>query len=1168
MEPESRIKLHSSNSSPSFRASSNHPNSIHSAASKGGLRRHGLLKSDTTQDQLTKDLPIPPILTPGPSEKTGENVTMMDISVPRKHSENNLITPVQGTSTIDEDRLTGVACPDPTVQRSSTHANIHRPSSVTGADVGDDVATACDSSKTTSSSRVSSIDLSDAILTGRAHRILTGGDLCEGGAHISDYIHITQIPSLKVRPVVGLEFGDENHEGHPVISKVQSPIHHNETPAQPALTVDIAEEPFAFEHLHHGHNLTPKVRPSFEHASFQSSVYPINSHEGHIDVQKVRPFYEPSPLAFQTEENSTPRTPAEKQTEEKESPKVTSYWGFLPRFGERRDKDATTVNEFRDQPITQANHEEIKRSSSKSGDISLTLSHGETRPSFSASQYSASQKSLDVASKTTKITESSTNQENVRHGRESTTSLGKALNTSPRFSLQGNEKGSEISSSAVSPTSQPHLVKSDSDQPEHGALPESIDPRHAATWLRQFLGYPELNNSNLTQLPEKSHPRHQDHDDYPIDNDNATASRVTTFSGENAAEAGAMATAMHNLEQLLSEALVLANEVTEQDSCGHADNENIRSYLQSVSEVVHGLPNPESAHDIVAKRSSEYANTPVFTRTPPNIFVGAVEGVAHGCEALPSSPTKRPRLTKPGMRSGNIRRPRKRSSFRGVRKSQRKPKAGRQRRLPVSEDDEVLPMPPPDNQLKRQDLSPMPHAYDEDDHMGIIKPHTKDVPNSREVREYIRVFHQPPITPRQSSRTLREASREGELHSHHSGTDLKLHLKEDIYSLGAGTSDDVVDFSTQYNERQGAGLLGSRESPQSRDRNTTAIKPRASQRQAPTHEVRGISLRRRSHVSLRDGQRFSLTRSVKRHPTIARDWSPVRKRFVASIACISTALIGVLVGIYAGLVPSIQYYIADFHHYSILGNVGLYLGMALSTFFCWPLPLLHGRKTYIVCSLCIAMPLLFPQAIAISTPRSPYTSVWRWALLLPRAIMGCALGFASMNFHSILTDLYGASLMSSKPHQEVVDYHDVRRHGGGLGVWLGIWTWCFIGSLGIGFLVGALVIDSLKPSWGLYISIILIAVVLFLNAVCPEVRRSAWRYSAAEVRAGTRVSRRVGRGEIMMHRVKDGPKWWYQEMYHGVALSLEMLRQPGFVVMAVYSAWIYAQVVLIIVVSY
>src|SRR6201999_1123518 len=130
---------------------------------------------------------------------------------------------------------------------------------------------------------------------------------------------------------------------------------------------------------------------------------------------------------------------------------------------------------------------------------------------------------------------------------------------------------------------------------------------------------------------------------------------------------------------------------------------------------------------------------------------------------------------------------------------------------------------------------------------------------------------------------------------------------------------------------------------------------------------------------------------------IARDWSPGRKRFVAGVACISTALIGILIGIYAGLVPSIQYYIADFNHYAIIGNVVFYLGMAIPTFFFWPLPLLHGRKPYILGAMCLAMPLLFPQALAVGDFRSPYTPVWRIALLLPRSLMGFVLGFANMN---------------------------------------------------------------------------------------------------------------------------------------------------------------------------
>ncbi|KAJ3481146.1 hypothetical protein NLG97_g7899 [Lecanicillium saksenae] len=326
----------------------------------------------------------------------------------------------------------------------------------------------------------------------------------------------------------------------------------------------------------------------------------------------------------------------------------------------------------------------------------------------------------------------------------------------------------------------------------------------------------------------------------------------------------------------------------------------------------------------------------------------------------------------------------------------------------------------------------------------------------------------------------------------------------------------------------------------------------------------GISLRRRSHVSLDAGQRFNLARSHRRQP-IARDWSKTRKRFVASVACISTALIGIILGIYAGLVPSIQYYVIDPAHIVVHGNTGCFFGMAIPTFFFWPLPLLHGRKPYILTGLVIAMPLLFPQALAVTSQRLMDSVEWRSLLLASRTLMGISLGFAGMNFHSILTDLFGASLMSVNPHQEVVDHYDARRHGGGMGVWLGIWTWSWIGSLGVGFLVGASIIDKYTPTWGFYVSIILIAVVLFLNVVCPEVRRSAYRRSVAEVRTGPDISRRVARGEIMMHRAKTGPRWWGEEVYHGIVLSMEMLRQPGFLVMAVYSSWIYCQVVLIIV---
>ncbi|KAF6839571.1 hypothetical protein CPLU01_01708 [Colletotrichum plurivorum] len=340
--------------------------------------------------------------------------------------------------------------------------------------------------------------------------------------------------------------------------------------------------------------------------------------------------------------------------------------------------------------------------------------------------------------------------------------------------------------------------------------------------------------------------------------------------------------------------------------------------------------------------------------------------------------------------------------------------------------------------------------------------------------------------------------------------------KSDLSSMDGSDDTSFVEFPSQNRTRHASGGPAHPRPSAKRvpfvSRNTgEANLPERDIAGRPIHNTHGISLRGKSHVSLRGAQAFSLVKSKRRQP-IARDWSPIRKRAIATVACISTALVGLILGIYAGLVPSLQYYIWDTGHTIINGNVGCFLGMAIPTFFC-------------------------PSCERTEIPQP----------------------------HRIENDLFGASLMSHNPHQEVVDDYDVRRHGGGMGVWLGIWTWCYIASLGFGFWIGAWVIDQLPPAWGFYISVILVAVVLLLNTLCPEVRRSAFRRSVVEVKTGTDISRRVARGEVMMHRVKDGPRWWGQEMYHGVALSFEMLRQPGFAILAVYFGWIYAQVVLVII---
>ncbi|KAL2351171.1 major facilitator superfamily domain-containing protein [Cryomyces antarcticus] len=332
-------------------------------------------------------------------------------------------------------------------------------------------------------------------------------------------------------------------------------------------------------------------------------------------------------------------------------------------------------------------------------------------------------------------------------------------------------------------------------------------------------------------------------------------------------------------------------------------------------------------------------------------------------------------------------------------------------------------------------------------------------------------------------------------------------------------------------------------------------------------ETPGLSLKhpRKNHFSLRERQGFSLRRHHPR-PPVARNWSTLRKRITASIACINTVIVGLIIGIYAGEVPAIQYRLADQSHEVILGNVFLYIGLAISTLIFWPLPLLHGRKPYTLIALAIVLPLQFPQALCVGSYRSPSNATYRVGLLLSRAVSGLALGFANINFITTLFDLFGVSLQSSNPHQEIVVVDDVRRHGGGMGLWLGIWTWCFIGSLAVGFLIGASIIADLDPSWGFYVVVVLIAFFLLLNVVAPEPRRAPYRRSVAEVvDEDEKIKRRVARGEVKLHISQDGPRWWFEEVWAGIVLLFRMLIQPGFLILAVYLAWIYAQVVLIIV---
>lgn len=490
-----------------------------------------------------------------------------------------------------------------------------------------------------------------------------------------------------------------------------------------------------------------------------------------------------------------------------------------------------------------------------------------------------------------------------------------------------------------------------------------------------------------------------------------------------------------------------------------------------------------------------------------------------------------------------------------------------------------LKPPPPAPQIP-----PTVQAPAKEQHAFLVREHgvSEDTTTRDQIRGYVSMNQRPPIQPRQSSIRLRANANQGRISKPEklSGSQAK---DTDGEESDCECVPYVADFRTSglryhpvFREAMADGpSQASRQGPfpfHPRQDTLTSLRNNGSKIDATGKEeappvTNTYSLEGRHHLSIREPRGFSLSRSHRRSP-IARDWSNSRKRYTATVVCLTTAFQGLIVGIYAGEVPAIQYAIADEHHYTILGNVFFFIGLAITTALFYPLPLLHGRKPYTLAALAILLPLQFPQALVINAHRSPYVATYRVGLLVPRLFAGIVMGFANINFKTTLLDLYGASLQSGNPHQETVNENDVRRHGGGVGVWLSIWTWCAIGSIGIGFLIGAGIISGLDVSWGFWILIILNAAVLVLNILTPEVRRSAYRRSMAEVRSGGDVSRRVARGEIKMHLQSTGPVWWWEEVWWGHVLAIRMLKQPGFAILSLYLGWIYGQVVLVIVVSH
>ncbi|KAI9660154.1 MAG: hypothetical protein M1821_001506 [Bathelium mastoideum] len=330
-------------------------------------------------------------------------------------------------------------------------------------------------------------------------------------------------------------------------------------------------------------------------------------------------------------------------------------------------------------------------------------------------------------------------------------------------------------------------------------------------------------------------------------------------------------------------------------------------------------------------------------------------------------------------------------------------------------------------------------------------------------------------------------------------------LDEDVqWQPNSGSKTAFQHLDEKLEVQQSHGLDSTRGTRHSPGNSSIGPEPSDGKLELGDAELGQLNLKmpRRHHHSLVKRQPFSMSRHHRRQP-VARDWHTTRKRLTAFVACMNTVLLGLITGVYA---------------------------------------------------------------LAVQSYRSPATSTFRAALLVPRAMLGLALGLTNINCISVLLDLFGSSLQSKFPHQEVVNPYDPRRHGGGLGLWLGFWTWCSIGSLAVGFCIGAVIIEKADPAWGFYVVVIFAVFFLLLNVLCPETRRSRFRRTLGEfLTEEEQIRRRVARGEVKLHISQVGPKWWFEELLAGLILIKRMLEQTGFLIMAVFTAWIYAQIVLIIV---
>jgi hypothetical protein len=309
------------------------------------------------------------------------------------------------------------------------------------------------------------------------------------------------------------------------------------------------------------------------------------------------------------------------------------------------------------------------------------------------------------------------------------------------------------------------------------------------------------------------------------------------------------------------------------------------------------------------------------------------------------------------------------------------------------------------------------------------------------------------------------------------------------------------------------------------------------------------------------------------------NWGLWGKRYAATVACGVVALVGWIVGNYRAELPKIQQHLRISSYTASLGNIIFFTGLAIPTIFLWPLPLLHGRKPYLLTSISLLLPLQLPQALSLP----PYTAdSFSWArsmysytvcFLVFRSFSGVILGMAFMNAMATLVDLFGP-VTGACCRGGVVYENDINGGrldqfpiipGGEAGIRMGNWVWAFAwlfsASPGIGFLIGKLTVSHDVPAWGFWTIDILAGVLLVMIIMAPEVR-PPWK-KMGQSRRGERTER----GEIKLVVSGSSPRWWWEEVWAGLKVTGKLLRQTGLLVVALYFGWIFGHLVVVMKVS-